>query len=227
MTDAKEDAAAALLIREVDEDLRQENLEKLWKKYGGLMIGGALAVVLAVAGGQAWQNWRHGQNVESSQRLSQAIADLEQGDKAKGVDALQSLAGNGTQGYRLLAEMKLAQVKLADGDAGAAIALYDKIAADGGIDDVYRNLALLKAAYLKIEAGQTAAVETAVTPLAAEASPWRHSAREVLALVALKSGDTAKAQDWLRKIADDIAAPTGIRGRAAELLAALESATKG
>ena len=227
MTNAKDTAATDLLIREVDEDLRQENLEKMWKKYGGLLVGGALAAVLAVAGMQAWQTWRHNQGLEASQRFTDAIQMLDQGDKAKGIDALQALIGGGTDGYRLLAEMKLAQVKLADGDGKAAIALYDKVAADSGVDDVYRNLALLKSAYLKVGTDEVGTLEASLTPLAAEASPWRHSAREVLALLALKAGDTAKAQDWLRKVADDVVAPTGIRGRAAELLAALESAAKG
>ena len=227
MTNAKDDAAADLLIREVDEDLRQENLTKIWKKYGALMVAGAVSAILAVAGTQAWQTWRHNQNLDASQRFTEALSQLDQGDKAKGIDALQALAGNGTDGYRLLAEMKLAQVKLTDGDSQGAIALYDKVAVNGGVDDVYRNMALLKSAYLKLSLGEVGGVEPMVTPLAAESSPWRHSAREVLALLALKGGDTAKAQDWLRKIADDVAAPAGVRGRAAELLAALESAAKG
>jgi len=227
VTNAKDDAATDLLIREVDEDLRQENLQKLWKTYGGLLIGGAVALVLGVAGIQGWQVYQHNQAQAASQRFAAAILQLDKGEKAKGVEALQTLAADGNAGYRLLSEMKMAQVKVEEGDTAAAVTLYEKVAGDSGIDGVYRDLASLKAAYLKLSAGQVDGIEARMAPLAVEANPWRHSAREVLALVALKAGDTAKARDWLRKVADDVAAPAAIRGRAAELLAALENGAKG
>lgn len=227
MTNAKDDAATDLLIREVDDDLRQENLQKLWKKYGGLLIGGAVAIVAGVAALQGWQVYQKDQTQAASQRFAAAIMQLDKGEKAKGVEALQSLVVEGNAGYRLLSEMKLAQMKVEDGDNVAAIGLYEKVAGDSGVDGVYRDLASLKAAYLKLSAGQVDGLEARMAPLSAESNPWRHSAREILALVALKAGDTAKAQDWLRKVADDVAAPSAIRGRAAELLAALGNGAKG
>ncbi|MGE4278129.1 MAG: tetratricopeptide repeat protein [Magnetospirillum sp.] len=227
MSNTRDDAATDLLIREVDDDLRQENLHKLWKKYGALMVGGAVAVVLSVAGVQGWQVYQRNQAQLASQRFAAAILQVDKGDKVKGADSLQALAAEGNSGYRLLAEMKMAQMKVESGDLAAAIALYEKVAGDSGIDGVYRDLASLKAAYLKLNVGQVDGLEARMTPLAVEASPWRHSAREVLALVALKAGDNAKAQDWLRKVTDDVAAPTAIRGRAAELLAALDNGAKG
>jgi len=227
VSNTRDDAATDLLIREVDDDLRQENLHKLWKKYGALMVGGAVAVVLSVAGVQGWQVYQRNQAQLASQRFAAAILQVDKGDKVKGADSLQALAAEGNSGYRLLAEMKMAQMKVESGDLAAAIALYEKVAGDSGIDGVYRDLASLKAAYLKLNVGQVDGLEARMTPLAVEASPWRHSAREVLALVALKAGDNAKAQDWLRKVTDDVAAPTAIRGRAAELLAALDNGAKG
>lgn len=227
MTNAKDDAATDLLIREVDEDLRQENLQKLWKRYGGLLIGGAVAIVAGVAALQGWQVYQKNQAQAASQRFADAILHLDKGEKAKGLEALQSLAVDGNSGYRLLSDMKIAQLKVEDGDNAGAIGLYEKVAGDSGVDGVYRDLASLKAAYLKLSVGQVDGLEARMAPLAVESNPWRHSAREILALVALKAGDTAKAQDWLRKVADDVVAPSAIRGRAAELLAALDNGAKG
>lgn len=229
LTNPKDDAAAELLIREVDEDLRQESLERLWKKYGPLMLGGALVVVVVVAGVQGWNNWRHDERLKSSLRYSDATAALRGDDaaKVKGLEELEHLAAEGSSGYRLLAQFKLAERAQARGDGAEAAALYDQVVAMSGVETHYRDLALLKSAYLKVEAGQIETVEKAVTPLAAEASPWRHSAREVLALVALRRGDQAKALEWLRKVADDAAAPNAIRGRAAEMLAAVQASVSG
>lgn len=226
MTTSPDDAATDLLIREVDDDLRQENLEKLWKKYGALFIGVAVAAVLAVAGGQAWRTWKHDQALQSSLRFGDAMQMLDKNDKVKANQSLEKLALDGTVGYRLLANMKLAQMKANAGDLAAAIGVYDQVAVDSGVDPSYRTMARLKAAYLRLQSGDVARLEAEMTPLAAETSPWRHSAREVLALLELKAGHQEQAKEWLRKVADDIAAPAGIRGRTTELLAALESASK-
>ncbi len=37
-------------IREVDEDLRQKQINNLWKKYGKFIIGIAFGIVLLVSG---------------------------------------------------------------------------------------------------------------------------------------------------------------------------------
>ncbi|TAN75837.1 MAG: hypothetical protein EPN20_02370, partial [Magnetospirillum sp.] len=79
MTDKNDDAAAELLIKEVDEDLRQEQLNKLWRKHGGLLSVGAVAVVLAVAAFQGWSAWELKQRQASSLRHAEAGVLLEQG----------------------------------------------------------------------------------------------------------------------------------------------------
>lgn len=227
MANVKNDAAADLLIREVDEDLRQENMIRLWKKYGAVLVAGAVAIVLAVAGTEGWQAWQARQRQQASTRFDEAAAALKQGDKAKGQEILAQLAASGPDGYKVLALMKQGEQKAAAGDAAGAAALYDGVAAMAGVDEAYRHIAALKAAYLKVETADPAVVEAVARPLAAETSPWRHSARELLALVALRRGDRAQALDQWRKLADDPSAPAGIRGRAAEMLAALENGAKG
>ncbi|MCI0431731.1 MAG: hypothetical protein L0210_14465 [Rhodospirillales bacterium] len=52
-------------------------------------------------------------------------------------------------------------------------------------------------------------------------SPWRFSALELTALAELHAGNTARARTLLLSLADDAAAPSGLRGRAAELVATL------
>jgi hypothetical protein len=220
LTDKHEDAAADLLIKEVDEDLRQEELNRLWKRHGGLLAGGALALVLAVAGWQGWQGWDVKQRQAASARYSETSALVEQGKKAEAGEVLAKLSAEGPKGYRLLADFRRADMAQQAGDFAGAAGLYAKIAADGGVDKVYRDMATIRAAYLTLDGADPAAIEKQVEPLAAESSSWRHSAREILALAALKRGDAARAADLFGKIAEDAAAPQGLRARAAEMLAA-------
>lgn len=226
MTTKNDDAATDLLIKEVDEELRQEQLETLWKRYGNLIIGTAIALVVAVAGGQGWTTWQAKERQASSTRFAEASRLLEQGSRDQAMEMLGKLSVDGTEGYRILSEMKLGDLKQQAGDPVGAAAIYERVAASR-VDEVYRDLAVLKAAYLKLDTGDAGQIDKMVEPLAVESSAWRHSAREVMALAALKRGDTAKAVELFRKVADDPAAPQGVRARAAEMLAAAGGKAKG
>lgn len=219
MTDKNDDAAAELLIKEVDEDLRQEQLNKLWRKHGGLLSVGAVAVVLAVAAFQGWSAWELKQRQASSLRHAEAGVLLEQGKKDEAAEVLGKLQVEGTKGYRVLAELRLADLRQQQGDLAGAATLYQRLAADSGVDRVYRDMASIRAAYLTLDSADPAAVDKAMEPLAVESSSWRHSAREILALTALRRGESAKAADLFAKIAEDAAAPQGLRARAAEMMA--------
>lgn len=226
MSDKHDDATADLLIKEVDEDLRQDQLEQMWKKYGSLFIAAAVALVMAVAGWQAWRSWDAKQRQASSLRYLDAAQLADDGKTDQALAALARLSADGTKGYRLLADMKRAALDEGKGDLAGASAIYHGIAANGSVDRTYRDLALLKAGYIDLDTADPAAVETAMAPLTGEASPWRHSAREVTALAELKRGDTAAAAETFRRLADDVAAPQGVRARAAEMLAILQPKAK-
>lgn len=226
MVNKPDDAAAELLIKEVDEELRQDQLTRIFKRHGAAILGGAVALVLGVAGWQGWNAWQADQREKSSMRYSEVAELLRAGKRDEASKALASLSVEGASGYRLLAQLKLGDLEVDSGNREAAAAIYDKVAAEAD-EPLYRNLAVLKSAYLKADSADPAVIEKAVEPLAVESSPWRHSARELLGLAALKRGDHAKAGEWFKKIADDPAAPQGIRARAAELLAATGAKAKG
>ena len=44
------------IFREVDEELKQDRYEKLWRQYGKYVIAGAVLIVAAVAGWKAWES---------------------------------------------------------------------------------------------------------------------------------------------------------------------------
>lgn len=217
MTTKNDDAAAELLIREVDEELKQEQLQVLWKKHGNLLVAAATALVLGVAGWQGWKAWDTSQRAKAGDAFSAAMTSLQQGKRDEALAQLGKVATEGTAGYQVLADFKLADLKLASGDREGAIALFERVAVGKG-DEIYRDMARLKVAYLQLDGGDPAAVSASVAQLAAETSPWRHSAREIQALAAVKAGDVAAAEELFRKLADDPAAPQGVRARAAEML---------
>ena len=62
-----------------------------------------------------------------------------------------------------------------------------------------------------------------LAPLTATSNPWRPIALELTAVARLKSGDKSGALEVYKTLADDVAAPQGLRARAAEMAAALAS----
>ncbi|MCB2100209.1 MAG: tetratricopeptide repeat protein [Rhodobacterales bacterium] len=208
------------LFREIDEELRQEHYAKLWGKYGNVIIGAAVALVLGVAGYQGWHHYDVTTRQEQGSRFAQALEEASK-DPAKGAQEFAALAKDGTAGYALLAKLQEAGLKARSGDPNGAVALYDAVIADGGIDKVYRDLALLQRVMVQMDGGDPAALLAELAPLTDAGSAWRHSARELSAVLALKTGDTAKAVDLLRGLAEDSATPPDMRERAGELLAHL------
>ena len=209
------------IFEEVDEDLRRDRALKIWQKYGNYIVAAAVAIVVATAAYVYWRDWdRKSREAEGAMLI--AAVDLMQQDQADAAkDALSRLAKEGSSGYALLARFHEAAYLARKGDAAGAIAVYRTIAADSGVTSDLRQAATLFAVLHGLEQASPAEVERDLASLAQ--GPWRYSATEVQALAALKAGDVAKARDLYRSLADEPGAPVNLRGRAAEMLAALGS----
>ncbi|MFQ5774540.1 MAG: tetratricopeptide repeat protein [Kiloniellaceae bacterium] len=210
------------IFREVDEELRRENLEKLWKKHGRTAIGLAVAVVLGVAAAQAWRTYELSQRQKLSDRFAEALATASSGDEAAALDALAELSDPGRGGYRGLAAFEQARVLAETGDVEGAIAIWDRIAANGDLGPGFQAVATLLSVLHQMDRGDPEALRQRLAPLAEEGAPFRATARELLALLALREGDRGAARDLYTKIADDREAPSGLRARATQMLAAIK-----
>ena len=210
------------IFKEVDEDLRRDNLAKLWKKYGFQLMGLAAAVVLGVAGVQGWQAYDLDQRSKLSDRYGAAHELAQSGETAAGLDAMIDLSEASGDSYAGLAAFEEARLRVESGDTGGAIAVWDRIAEGSGLGPGFKEAATLFSILHQIDSGDPAALRTRLQPLAADSQPFRSTARELLALIALGEGDTAAARDLYTKISDDREAPAGLRQRATQMLAALK-----
>jgi len=105
------------------------------------------------------------------------------------------------------------------------VAAYRQLANDGGIDVIYRDLALLLGITHEINspAGITTAAElrSRLAPLTADDNPWRHSALEITALLEKRAGNRSLARELFTRLGSDAMTPRGIRSRANEMLVTL------
>ncbi len=223
MSAEPDDAATDLLIREVDDDLRHEQYLELWRRYGVYAIAVAVLLVAGVAGEQGWLAWRqHGRD-----QAAHAFAAAEQlaasGKVDEATDAFAKLSTDGPTGVVVAAGMQRAELLARSGNVAAAAQAYDSLAKSGA-PQIFRDLATLKSAMLTLDSAEPADLNARVAPLAQASNPWHYAASEILALLALRTGDQGQAVNMYKQLADDLGAPQGIRARAAEMLAILSPA---
>ena len=213
-------------IREVNEELRSEQIQNVWKRFRPLIIGGAVVIVLGVAGASIWEWWRVREASASGDRFIAAVKSASEGKQDEAMKALEALSKDGFGAYPELARLRLATLKAEKGDAKGAIADFKAIGSEAGIPTAVRNAAKLRAAWLMVDNSSYEELASAVEELAAPASPVRNSAREALGLSAYKAGNYAKAKEWLQLVMDDADAPASAKTRARTVLALITASGK-
>lgn len=210
------------IFREIDEELRRDNLLKLWKQYGRYVIAAVVLVVVAVGGIAAWRDHQASERRAQSARYSNALALAREGKDADAAKAFTAI-GNEGGGYGVLSAFQEAELLAKSGDRKGAAAVYDRIAASSSYDAEFRDMATLLSVMQSLPDGDPQALLKRLEPLTAANKPFRPTALELTAAARLKAGDKTGALQLYRNLADDLAAPQGVRARAAEMVAALAS----
>ena len=208
------------IFREIDEELRQERAEKLWRRYGKYVIVAAVAVVLGIAAYTGWREYRTDQQLEAGARYAVARALAEEGKIGDAEALFTALGAESDTAYGVLARFQAAALRAASGDrAGAALA-FGALAADDALDRPMRDLATLLSAQNAFDApgADTRKIAADIEPLAQPGGAWRHLALETLGLIARNTGDLEQAKTYFQRIVDDADAPPNVRLRATQLL---------
>jgi hypothetical protein len=214
------------IFQEVDEEVRREQLKKLWERYGGYFIAACIAVVIGVGAWRGYEWWQAKQAAQSGAAFEQAVTLAESGKHQEAAAAFAKLASDGTPGYRVLARLRQA-AELAATDRKSAVADYDAIATDNRVGQVVQDLAAVRGSFLLVDSAPYSEILQRLEPLTAPDRAFRHSAREILALSAWKAGDMAAAHRWTEMIMSDPQTPPGPRSRAEMLSELIAASAKG
>ena len=214
------------IFREVDEEVRRDQLKKLWDRWGNYIVAVAVLVVLAIAGWRAWSYWEMKKAQEAGTAFEAALASAQAGKHEEAEAAFAKIAAASPSGYRMLARMREA-AELAQRDRAAAVKAYDAIAADSRMGRTLQDLAAVRAALLLVDSAPASEIQTRLEPLTASDRPFRHSARELIALAAWRSGDVKTARRWFDMIMTDAETPSGTRSRIEMMMALADAVGKG
>jgi hypothetical protein len=210
------------IFNEVDEEIRREQLKKLWDRHSHYIIGAAVLVVLLVAGWRGYEWWEGKKAAEAGAAFHAAIVLSTEGKHAEAEAAFAKVADGGASGYRDLSRLREA-AELAQRDPKAAVAAYDALAADARLAQVFQDLAALRAGFILVDTAPFPDVRQRLEPLAAPDRTFHNTARELLGLSAWRAGDLAAARNWFDMILTDVAASDATRRRV-DMLMALASA---
>lgn len=213
-------------IREVNEELRSDQLKAIWTRFGGLIIGLAALIVVGTVGKVGYDYWQESSSSQSGDAFLAALDLAKENKTDEAMAALTRLEQDGYGSYPVLARLRAATLQAEKGETEAAVTAFSEIGKDSRIPPALRDAARLRAAYLLIDTGIYEQVSAEAEQLAVPQNGMRHSAREALGLAAYKAGDYAKAKSWFQQIVDDAESPRGVANRAQMLLDVIAASGK-
>lgn len=205
-------------MREVDEAVREQQLQDAAKKYG-VPIGIAVALIIAGVGGWLWWDGQQtAQDADRGERYTMALDRVEQGNAASADELLTQLAGEDDgRATAALARMTQAAILLEDGNTGEAAKIYAAVAADGEVPEQLRELATVREVAARFDELPPAEVVERLQPLAVAGNPWFGSAGELVAMAYLKQDREDLAGPLLAEISRDEGVPQTIRRRTRQM----------
>jgi len=207
--------------REVDEELRREQMTTTWKRHGRWIIAGVILFLAALAGFLYWQNRKQEKASENAETLVAAFDDIQGGKLKAAQPKLDGLASEGSSGYRAAALMTKADTALQEGNDAVAVAAFQQIADDSELPDPYRQLALVRRTATEFDKIDPATVIQRLKPLAVAGEPWFGSAGEMVAMAYLKQQKPQEAARIFAAMAKDETIPESIRSRSVQMAGAL------
>ena len=202
-------------IDEVNEEVRRDRMFNLFRRYGWI----AVAAVLLLVGGAAWNEWRASQEQAQAEAMGdEIVAALNLETASARAAALQEIEV--TQASAIVQLLSAAQ--LASDDRGdEAVAQLTAVHSNEALPLIYRQIAEFKSLVIA-DAGQS--VETrrnGFEGLISSGSALRVLSEEQLALLDIGANDVGGALVRLQRLLEDSEITPGVRRRVTQLITAL------
>lgn len=205
-------------LEEVENDIRQERFEKLWKTYGKHLTTGITAILVVLAAHTLWSNHKTREHAKNSEYFTMAHQLIAEGKSDQALSVLKTISADKT--YHPLAQFTQAAILSDTPDnpenINQAISLYETLAGDTSIELLWRHVAILQSVRLKFtqDSDKGADLLSVLDPLTTDGAPLQALALEQKAYMLYKMGKTTQAADLYASIIQLKDAPEGITMRA-------------
>ena len=212
---------AEAFVREVDENLRRDQMADMAKSYGKWIVAAVILFLGAVGGYLYWQNSQQKQAVAESEAISAALDKVAAGNSKTAQSDLVPLSDSSNDVTRASALLGRAALALRRNDRNGAIDLYKQVEADSGLPQPYRDLATVRRTMTEYDSLKPDEIIARLAPLVEPGKPFFGTAGEMTGLAMLGKGDRNGAGQLFARIAADKQVPQSIRSRAVQLAGSL------
>jgi hypothetical protein len=206
-----------ILMREIDEAVRQDDTTAFFKKYG-VTLGVLLTVFLA--GMLAYWYWDSRVEAElerQSETIVSALDSVDAGDYPGAAEKVAPLVEDGSPGAKVVAQFLQAAAALEQDDKARAVELYAAIAADPDAPQPLRDLALIREVSTNFDDREPADIIAKLEGLAVPGNAYFGSAGELVAIAHLEAGNEDAAGTLFAEISKDENIPETLRSRARQM----------
>lgn len=214
---ARNVAQQEVLLREVDEAVRQDEATQFARKYGKALIGLVVLGLGSFAGYLFWQDQREGSLEEGSEAYISALDELQAGNAVVADRELAAIVEDGAPPAKAGAVMLQAGIAIEKGETEQAAKLLFALADDADAPQNYRDLAAIRAVSVNYAKMKPQEVIDRLKPLATPGKPWFGSAGELVAMAYLQQGKKDLAGPLFAAIAKDDGTPQTLRSRSRQL----------
>ncbi|WP_299329263.1 tetratricopeptide repeat protein [Parasphingopyxis sp.] len=208
-------------MREVDEEVRKEQAVFFWERWGKWIAGLVIIGLAAFGGWLYWSNQQTAAAEAETEQLAQLLEDLNEGTPDDVDETLAALAESRRPIIRAEAMLTQAALALQNGDEETAVERFGAIAADDGLPQQFRDLALIRQTAIEFEDMEPQAVIDRMAGLAQPGNPWFGSAGELTAVAMMRQGNNDQAGAMFAQIANDEMVPQTLRTRAVQMAGVL------
>ncbi len=206
-------------ITEIEEDLKNDNLKKLWDKYGVYVIATMAAILLVTIIVEVYSYFKIKNNQEETAQYSQAMTLKATGNNDFALASFANIVAEGgfLSGLAMIEEASILKAQGKNAEAQEKLlSVIDNKDADSSVVDSARMIL----ASQMVDGKKTIEVEEVLRPLFDNNNSWKYSAYELLAASYLKAGNKEKAIEIFEMIANSDSS-SSIKNRASDMLSVL------
>lgn len=213
-------------IKEIKEDIKNDNLKKLWDKYGLYIIVFVIVVLTATVSFESIKAWRLKSHNELSNTYAYALNLQNQGKFEESLKILEKIQANNKGIYSDIAEIQISNIMFEQGKNVEGIAILEKIVNDNKTNQKIKEVSIIKLASYTLDTAPAKELKDMLNPLIVANGNWSNIAKELLAMLAIRESNIAEARTIYSEIVNTENVPENLKIRAQDMLSVLEDAQK-
>ena len=203
-------------VREVDEDIKEEERIKLWKKVFPYVVSVSLGIIIFTSGYVFWNNYTESLNQQLGDDFTAAVQLANEEELDASILALNRIVDEGSDGYVTLAKMKKASLLIQSGELKLGLNIYLDLERNA-VDQSFRDIASILYVLNSMDTEDPKALLEKINKL--ESSQiWRSSALEMKAFLKLKQNKVEEARKIFEGILNLPSTPSSLATRAKNMV---------